>query len=156
MSNTQYSYELQSIQLPLQLIKDIDSSRTSTLQGLQRTTSSQRFKDFKRLHHSLLQSRTSTLQGQQLFKDIDSTTRTTSTLQGLHHSSLQSRTSTHQGHRLFKDIDTTTRPRLHHFTAITLISLWPQYWSTMTFCDTKQALQTNTDLALARMKKEIS
>ena len=25
MSNTQYSYELQSIQLPLQLIKDIDS-----------------------------------------------------------------------------------------------------------------------------------
>ena len=143
MSNTQYSYELQSIQLPLQLIKDIDS------QGYQL------FKDFKGLHHSSLQSRTSTLQGQQLFKDIDSTTRTTSTLQGLHHSSLQSRTSTHQGHRLFKDIDTTTRPRLHHFTAITLISLWPQYWSTMTFCDTKQALQTNTDLALARMKKEI-
>ena len=143
MSNTQYSYELQSIQLPLQLIKDIDS------QGYQL------FKDFKGLHHSSLQSRTSTLQGQQLFKDIDSTTRTTSTLQGLHHSSLQSRTSTHQGHRLFKDTDTTTRPRLHHFTAITLISLWPQYWSTMTFCDTKQALQTNTDLALARMKKEI-
>ena len=143
MSNTQYSYELQSIQLPLQLIKDIDS------QGYQL------FKDFKGLHHSSLQSRTSTLQGQQLFKDIDSTTRTTSTLQGLHHSSLQSRTSTHQGHRLFKDIDTTTRPRLHHFTAITLISLWPQYWSTMTFCDTKQALQTNIDLALARMKKEI-
>ena len=143
MSNTQYSYELQSIQLPLQLIMDIDS------QGYQL------FKDFKGLHHSSLQSRTSTLQGQQLFKDIDSTTRTTSTLQGLHHSSLQSRTSTHQGHRLFKDIDTTTRPRLHHFTAITLISLWPQYWSTMTFCDTKQALQTNTDLALARMKKEI-
>ena len=143
MSNTQYSYELQSIQLPLQLIKDIDS------QGYQL------FKDFKGLHHSSLQSRTSTLQGQQLFKDIDSTTRTTSTLQGLHHSSLQSRTSTHQGHRLFKDIDSTTRPRLHHFTAITLISLWPQYWSTMTFCDTKQALQTNTDLALARMKKEI-
>ena len=177
MSNTQYSYELQSIQLPLQLIKDIDSqgyqlfkdfkglhhsslqSRTSTLQGQQlfkdidsttRTTST-----LQGLHHSSLQSRTSTLQGQQLFKDIDSTTRTTSTLQGLHHSSLQSRTSTHQGHRLFKDIDTTTRPRLHHFTAITLISLWPQYWSTMTFCDTKQALQTNTDLALARMKKEI-
>ena len=114
MSNTQYSYELQSIQLPLQLIKDIDSSRTSTLQGLQRTTSSQLFKDFKGLHHSSLQSRTSTLQGQQLFKDIDSTTRTTSTLQGLHHSSLQSRTSIHQGHRLFKDIDTTTRTTSLH------------------------------------------
>ena len=104
------------------LIKDINSSRTSkdyifsTLQGLQRTTSL----------FAAIKDIDSQSQGQQLFKDIESTTRTTSTLQGL-----------------------------HYFTAITLILLWPQYRSMMTFCDTKRALQTNTDLALARMKKEI-
>ena len=78
MSNTRYSYELQSIQLPLQLIKDINSSRTSkdyifsTLQGLQRTTSL--FAAIKDINSS----RTSIHQGHRLFKDIDTTTRTTS------------------------------------------------------------------------------
>ena len=73
MSNTQYSYELQSIQLPLQLIKDIDSSRTSTLQGLQRTTSL--FAAIKDIDSS----RTTTLQGHRLYyKDYIDSSRTTS------------------------------------------------------------------------------
>ena len=101
MSNTQllYSYELQSIQLPLQLIKDKDFN------GLHLFNSSRTSKDYITLRCN---------QGHRLFKYIDSTTRTTSTLQGLHHSSLQSRTSTHQGHRLFKDIYTTTRTTSLH------------------------------------------
>ena len=102
----------------------------STLQGLQRTTSSQLFKDFKGLHHSSLQSRTSTLQGHRLYYKDYITLRC------------------NQGHRLIKDIDSsrtsTLLQGLHHFTAITLILLWPQYRSMMTFYDTKRALQTNS------------
>ena len=136
-----------------------NSSRTSTHQG------HQLFKDFKGLH-LLNSSRTSkdyiTLrcnQGHRLFKDNNSS-RTSTLLQGLHRLFKDYITlRCNQGHRLIKDIDSsrtsTLLQGLHHFTAITLILLWPQYRSMMTFCDTKRALQTNTDLALARMKKEI-
>ena len=135
MSNTQYSYELQSIQLPLQLIKDFN--------GLHLFNSSRTSKDYITLRCN---------QGHRLFKDNNSS-RTSTLLQGLHRlfkDYIILRCN--QGHLLIKDIDSsrtsTLLQGLHHFTAITLILLWPQYRSMMTFCDTKRALQTNTDLAL--------